>query len=204
MLKRISRKHKTAGHPTRKYQLLDEDIPSTEQIPRRFRITFAEKPEGAKVRVVISKDGAVIGDPLTDNAHEDDGYRFHDIFHFSYAAILGWSPIARSLLKVKRKSQPKLDEIEDGARAKIIEELISQLVYTYAREHNYLEGVTSIDYDLLQKIHTLVSDREVKVRSLADWERAILTGYNAWRQIRKAKGGTIEVDLQAQSMVVLT
>lgn len=187
----------------RRYQLLDEELPSTEQIPRRFHITFAEKPEGTKIRVVISKDGVVIGDPLTDNAHEDDGYRFHDVFHFSYAAVLGWSPISRSLLKVKRKSQPKLDEIEDGARAKIIEELISQLVYTYSREHNYLEGVTSIDYDLLQKIHALVSDREVKVRSLADWERAILTGYDAWRQIRKARGGTIEVDLLAQSMLVL-
>ncbi|MEX0803158.1 MAG: nucleoside triphosphate pyrophosphohydrolase family protein [Candidatus Binatia bacterium] len=187
-----------------KYQLFDEALPSIEQMPRRFQITFAEKLEGAKVRVVISRDGVVIGDPLTDNAHEDDGYRFHDVFHFSYAAVLGWSPISRSLLKVKRKSQPKLDEIEDGARAKIIEELISQLVYTYAREHNYLEGVSSVDYDLLQKIHTLVSDREVKVRSLADWERAILTGYNAWRHIRQAHGGTIDVDLLAQSMVVVS
>jgi NTP pyrophosphatase (non-canonical NTP hydrolase) len=188
----------------RKYQLFDDELPAKEQFPRQFQITFAEKPEGTKVRVVISTNGVVIGDPLTDNAHEDDGYRFHDVFHFSYVAILGWSPISRSLLKVKRKSQPKLDEIEDGARAKIIEELISQLVYTYAREHNYLDGVTSIDYDLLQKIHTLVSDREVRVRSLADWERAILTGYEAWRRIRMARGGTIDVNLLAQSMKVIT
>ncbi len=91
----------------------------------------------------------------------------------SYAAILGWSPIIRKLLVVKRKSDPKIDEVEDGARARIIEELISQLVYTYAREHNYLDGVGSLDYHLLKTVQSLVADREVRVRSLADWEKRL-------------------------------
>ena len=49
--------------------------------------------------------GEKIGDELTDNAYKDDGYRFHDVFHSAYVAILGWSPVIRKLLKRKRKSK---------------------------------------------------------------------------------------------------
>jgi NTP pyrophosphatase (non-canonical NTP hydrolase) len=185
-------------------RLFDEDSPEAEQFPRHCRVTFREEPQGAGVRVMISRDGQVIGDPLTDNAHDDDGYRFHDVFHLSYAAILGWSPIVRTLLKVKRKSNPMVDEVEDGARAKIIEELISQLVYTYAREHNYLEGVAGVDYHLLRTIQAVVSDREVRIRSVADWERAILDGYSVWRVVRANRGGTVEVDLKARTIRVVS
>lgn len=175
--------------------LLDEDFPSEQQIPRKFTVQFQERREGTSVRVITSRDGLQIGNTLTDNAYEDDGYRFHDVFHLSYTAVLGWSPIIRKLLGVKRKAEEQIDDVEDGARAGIIEELISQLVYTYAREHNYLDGVGSLDYHLLKTIHSLVADREVKVRSLAEWEQAISVGYEVWRQVREHRGGKVEIDL---------
>lgn len=180
--------------------LLDEDFPPEQQIPRKFIVQFKEICEGESVRVIISRDGKQIGDTLTDNAYEDDGYRFHDVFHLSYAAVLGWSPITRKLLGVKRKADEQIDEVEDGARARIIEELISQLAYTYARAHNYLGGVGSLDYHLLKTIQSLVADREVKVRSLAEWEQAIFAGYNVWRKVREHRGGSVEVDLQKQQI----
>ena len=189
----------TLFHSDRNH-LLDEDFPPDQQIPRQFTIQFKEQCEGDSVRVIISRDGQQIGDELTDNAYEDDGYRFHDVFHFSYAALLGWSPIARKLLKVKRKADEQVDEVEDGARARIIEELISQLVYTYAREHKYLDGVGSLDYHLLKTIRSLVADREVNARSLAEWERAIFAGYVVWRQVREHRGSTVEVDLLKQQI----
>ena len=140
--------------------LLDELYPEHEQLPRFFEVTFEEFQTGDSITVVIERDGSPIGDALTDNAPEDDGYRFHDVFHLSYAAVLGWSPIIRKLLKVKRKSEEKADEVEDGPRARIIEELISQLVFQYAREHNFLDGIKTLDYHLLKTIHSLVQDRE--------------------------------------------
>lgn len=175
--------------------LFDQDEEPEQQIPRRFTVHFSELREADSVRVTISITGKQIGDILTDNAYDEDGYRFHDVFHLSYAAILGWSPMIRKLVGVKRKADKELDEVEDGARARIIEELISQLVYTYAREHNFLEGVGSLDYHLLKTIHSLVVDREVRVRSLAEWERAIFAGYDVWRQVWKHRGGFVEVDL---------
>lgn len=175
--------------------LFDEQYPSDQQIPRKVSVTFMELREGGSARVIISCNGTQIGDALTDNAYEDDGYRFHDVFHLSYAAILGWSPIIRKLLGVKRKSDRLVDEVEDGARARIIEELISHLVHAYAREHEYLDGVSHIDYHLLKTIQSLVDGREVGIRSLADWEDAIFAGYKVWRRIRLSGGGIVEVDL---------
>jgi len=180
---------------TSRDHLLDEAYPEHEKIPRSLEVSFAEFQQGDSIKVVISRDGRPIGDSLTDNAPEDDGYRFHDAFHLSYAAILGWSPIIRKLLKVKRKSVERTDEIEDGARARIIEELISQLVFQYAREHNFLDGIETLDYHLLKTIHSLVQDREVKVRAIFEWESAILAGYQVWRSVYANRGGTVKVNL---------
>lgn len=180
--------------------LLDEEATPTQQLPRKFTVEINEVREGDSVRVIVSRDGKQIGNDLTDNAYEDDGYRFHDVFHLSYAAVLGWSPITRKLLGVKRKDNGKTDEVEDGARAGIIEELISQLVFTYAREHNFLEGVNSLDYHLLKTIQSLVADREVRIRSAAEWETAILQGYRVWRDIRANRRGFVDIDLNGGSV----
>jgi NTP pyrophosphatase (non-canonical NTP hydrolase) len=181
-------------------QFLDEDATPTQQLPRKFTVEINEVQEGDSVRVIVSRDGKQIGNDLTDNAYEDDGYRFHDVFHLSYAAVLGWSPITRKLLDVKRRDNEKTDEVEDGARARIIEELISQLVFTYAREHNFLEGVNSLDYHLLKTIQSLVADREVRIRSAAEWETAIIRGYRVWRDIRANRRGFVDVDLHGGSV----
>ena len=180
--------------------LLDETFPVDERLPRQLDVAFEQFHEGDSITVVISCDGEPVGDPLTDNAPDDDGYRFHDVFHLSYAAMLGWSPIIRKLLKVKRKSVETTDVVEDGARARIIEELISQLVFQYAREHNFLDGINTLDYHLLKTIHSLVQDREVGVRALFEWENAILAGYRVWRQVYANGGGIVRIDLAQRTI----
>src|SRR5690606_39045194 len=118
-------------------------------------------PIAGKMQVSLSRNGQVIGDDLTDNAYDDDGYRFHDVFHLAYAAKLGWSPVTRKILKCKRRSMSQVDEVEDGGRATVIEEAISAFVYDYARKHDYLDGVKKLDYELLKTIKSLTSDLEV-------------------------------------------
>ena len=85
-------------------------------------------------------NGVFVGDPLTDNIRDPDGYRFHDVFHFAHAAILHWSPTFRALLKQKRKSNPKVDEAQDGGRAIVVEEGLTAWVFARAKELNYFEG----------------------------------------------------------------
>ncbi|VVD26540.1 nucleoside triphosphate pyrophosphohydrolase family protein [Paraburkholderia dioscoreae] len=99
----------------------DSTSPPHERFERKFDVHFIERfynegQENERPYVIQQIRGVNIGDRLTDNRTEPDGYRFHDVFHLAYIAHLGWSPVIRALLKLKRKSDPKLDENEDGAR----------------------------------------------------------------------------------------
>lgn len=82
----------------------DDGFDEEERLPRQFSVTFSEKRNGKQVLVRIMVSGVIVGDTLTDNAHKGDGYRYHDVFHLAYAAVLGWSPVIRSLLRRKRKA----------------------------------------------------------------------------------------------------
>jgi len=135
--------------------LFDHDFPEYERFPRTFEINLTEEIEDNSVKVRAFINGKQIGNYLTDNSYSGDGYRFHDVFHLSYVAVLGWSPVMRSNLKLKRKSNPRIDEVEDGGRAAAIEEGISALVFSYAKDHGLLEGVSEIDEQLLKIIKNL-------------------------------------------------
>jgi len=50
--------------------------------------------------------------------------------------------VLRKLLGRKRRSVPKVDEVEDGGRAWVIDEAIAAAVYEYAERHGFLEGAT--------------------------------------------------------------
>ena len=116
---------------------------------------------GDSGRAITTVNGVKLGSQLRDNRYEDDGYRYHDIFHLSYASVLGWSPTVRALLRRKRKSDPKVDEVEDGGRAIVIEEGIAGMVFSYAERRNYLEGAEGVDYDVLRTVKDMTSHLEV-------------------------------------------
>lgn len=165
---------------------------SSEQLPRSGSLEFrpTTSPTG-RAAVTVFLDGSQVGDLLTDSSNVDDGYRFHDVFHLAYATVLGWSPVTRALMKRKRKSNPDVDETEDGGRSIVVEEGVAALVFAYASEHNYLEGISRIDFRFLETIQLLVGEREVGVRSAADWEMAILAGFDMFRQLLANDGGTV-------------
>lgn len=143
----------------------------------------------------MSLNEAPLGSELTDNAHDPDGYRFHDILHLSLAANLGWSPATRALLKKKRKSDAQLDEIEDGGRAIAIEEGIAALIFTYAAQHSMLEGVATIDWGMLRTCSAMTAGLEVRSKPLFAWERAILSAFQAWREAIRNGGVRLRGDL---------
>ncbi|BEL01818.1 hypothetical protein Q0Z83_000090 [Actinoplanes sichuanensis] len=181
----------------------DNDREPHEQLPRQADFTFTVTHNGSCDVSVLTCDGQQVGDPITDASHVADGYNFHDVFHLSYAAVLGWSPVMRALLKRKRRSDPQTDLAEDGGRAIAIEEGISALVFAYASRHQYLDGKDHIDNDVLDTIQVMVAHLEVSAHRAADWEKAILTGFTAWRALRRLGGGTVRLDLGAQSLTVL-
>ena len=184
------------------FRSLDDAYPPSEQLPKRIRIRVHEHESGKRARMIL-EDGTPLGDPLTDNAYEDDGYRFHDVLHFGHYAVLGWSPVIRALLKRKRKSNPEADEVEDGARAMILEELIVAFIYSNARERKYYAGVRHVDTELLTTVKRLVAHLQVKARRGKDWEEAILKGYAAFRHMISARDATFELDMEAREIRIL-
>ena len=175
---------------------LDEGYPPHEQLPREITVEF--KIVGDKT--ILTRNDVQYGDPLTDNRSEPDGYRFHDVFHLAHMAVLGWSPVLRALLKRKRKSNPTTDEVEDGGRAIAIEEGITAIVFGYAETHDYLEGASGVSSDLLRTIKQATGHLEVSSRHEGEWEKAILLGFEVWRQVKANEGGRVRVDLNEKDI----
>lgn len=185
--------------PNPKHQKLDVYGEPHEQFPRVMEVLFTQRRVGIRTVVVQQMKGLNIGDPLTDNSHRQDGYRFHDVFHLAYAVHLGWSPVIRALLKLKRKSDPKIDENEDGARAIIIEEGIATWIFNHSThqspKHYAAVEEGRLDYALLKQVRGMVPGFQVAQIPLWQWERAILDGFRIFRQLYHNKGGTVVADL---------
>jgi hypothetical protein len=169
----------------------DADYPEEEQLPRRFEIEIFQKASG---KSFMRWNGVIIGAPLTDNISRPDGYRFHDVLHFAHAAILHWSPTFRALIKHKRKSNPKVDEAEDGGRAIVVEEGLSAWVFSKAKELELFDQQKTVSMEILKTIEGFVAGYEVSKCPAKLWEKAILEGYSVFREVLKNEGGIIVGD----------
>lgn len=166
----------------------DAAFSEEEQLPRAFEIHILQRKSG---QCHLKWKGVFIGSPLTDNMHDPDGYRFHDVFHLAYAAILHWSPTFRALIKQKRKSNPIFDETQDGGRAIVVEEGLTAWLFAYSKGLDYFEGHNSISLDVLKTIQKFVHGYEVDKCPLKLWEDAIIQGYSVFRDVRKNNGGIV-------------
>jgi NTP pyrophosphatase (non-canonical NTP hydrolase) len=186
--------------------LHDEGREDDEKFPRQFEIAFLSI---SKDRARMYYNGAQLGDDLTDNNYKDDGYRFHDAMHLANVAHLGWSPVLRSFLGLKRKRDRKKDEVEDGARARIVEELVLKLIHA--------EGVRQMPPDapaparlfpkeshasfrLIKSLHPIVENLEVRDNKHWEWKSAILDGARIVYELSKEGQGTVAVDMVAHTL----
>jgi len=183
--------------------LFDADYDETEQLPKSFSAKFDSIIIESNSKILVTINDKQVGDIIDDNSKDIDFYRFHDVFHFTFATMLGWSPCTRSMLKRKRKSKPIVDEIEDGARATIIEEAILLIVFNNAKTKNLYMEEQKISRTLLNQIKEITAPFEVHVRTKKEWEMAILKGYSLFRDLITNNGGQVNFDMQDQSAIYL-
>lgn len=170
----------------------DEMYGIEEQLPRKFTISFNESTiNDRRVVKVLLNDSIQVGDVIDDNSYENDFYRYHDIFHYTYAVMLGWSPCARAMIKCKRKSNSQVDKIEDGARAAITEEAISMIIFNEAKRKNFFENKSHISKSTLRIIKEMTQPFEVNIRTEKEWQIAILKAYDIFRLLIKNTGGKV-------------
>jgi NTP pyrophosphatase (non-canonical NTP hydrolase) len=178
----------------------DDAFPVTEQLPRTFVVRFSEECVGGRMRVEARLNGEKYGQALTDAAPVDDGYRFHDVLHLAFATFLAWSPVTRRNLHRKRRSDPLIDEVQDGGRAVVIEEAAAAHAYSYARRHNLLDGVGAVDHSTLRTIQELTAPFEVSGRTSAEWQAAIVEGFGMFRLLLHHGGGIVRGNLYDRRM----
>ncbi len=184
----------------------DAEADPEEQLPRVVTFEVFEREVRGQTYVFLRCSGLNIGDRLTDNAMTADDYRFHDVFHFAYVAVLGWSPVIRSLLRLKRKSDPRLDDAQDGARATLIEEGVATWVFGQAVELDLFAGMTrgGLPFGLLKTVRQFVQGYEVDQCPLWLWEEAILQGYEAFRYLRQHRRGRLHIAMDEHRLIVET
>lgn len=185
--------------------LFDEGFPEEEQLPRFLSIDIYEREaKNGKHYVLQRCNDIFIGDRLTDNIMSPDDYRFHDAFHYAYAAVLGWSPVTRALMRRKRKSDSRVDEGQDGARATLIEEGVATYIFGVAKEFDFFAGQKpgDLSFTFLKNVRQFVRGYEVDQSPLWLWEEAILQGNRAFRFLREHRRGTLKVDLIKRSMII--
>lgn len=205
----------------------DEGYPATETFPRRmlFRIAPAADREGDAAPHVsffvmdaqpyafedraLPSDGGrpsgfergqEIGDPVNDNAVGDDGYRYHDAVHVAFMAVLGWSPVMRQLLRVKRKSDAEIDRTEDGARARDLEEALSAILKVFSLGRNGFATEADVDGEVRDLVQRVVTGLEVRAVPIWLWARAITQGYAAMHALHRNGGGWLVADLDRQTV----
>ncbi len=182
----------------------DDKAPEDQKLPRRASVEFLDSDNKA----VITVDNVCFGDPLDDNAHDRDDYRFHDIFHLAYMARLGWSPVIRKLLGRKRRYNSDIDRVEDGARAIFLEEGIS--VFVFNQNSRTPEGVSAfsdrrnIPFNVLSTIKAMTKGVEVGSRDISAWRDAIAMGFRIFDQIVQHGGGKVIVDLDKRKLTFQT
>lgn len=199
----------------------DQGWPERQRFPRRMAVRFVEDDSGPitvvrmeplgelAVWVAEERERKQLGDTLDDNLAVDDGYRYHDVIHLAHAAVLGWSPVLRALLGAKRKGpapaggSADIDRTQDGARAVALEEGLAAFVFNYLEPDDFEATDDLLTWDLIKHVRRTVRGLEVDDQPPVSWKHAYAQAFVCFRALRDAHGGTVEADLDAQTLRVV-
>jgi hypothetical protein len=103
--------------------------------------------------------------------------------------------------------------VEDGGRAKVVEELVIKAIHSEGEKQAKSAGRCHLDgpdrlfpdrslitFQLLKTLRTYVDGLEVSKSAFWEWENAIFDGCEIFSQLRKKKQGTVYVDLRQRKL----
>jgi NTP pyrophosphatase (non-canonical NTP hydrolase) len=199
----------------------DDGWPKEQRLPREMAVHFVEDNSGPVTVVRMEPLGELgeriaqerarkqLGNTLDDNLDADDGYRYHDVIHLAHAAVLGWSPVIRTLLGAKRKGprppglSADVDRTQDGARAIALEEGLAAFVFNFLEPDDFEATEDVLTWDLIKHIRRTVRGLEVEDQPPVAWRHAYNQAFTCFRALRDGHGGTVVVDLEQQTLTVV-
>jgi len=180
-------------------EFFDDGFPPGEQIPRHMEVVLTPEPGSFGEVVRMTVNGVRIGAPLTDNSWSETGYRWHDTLHLAHAVCLGWSPVFRALAGIKRRSDPRVDHVEDGGRAAVADEAIAWAVFCHARTRGWYTHRPP-EAALLRTVGEMTYALEVSDKTPGEWAHAITTGLSCLRAVWANGGGVLVGDLRQKTL----
>ena len=192
-----SRRTAAVSCPDTGLRRFDADLPEAERLPRRFEVQLIDSDARTAASPRGHRRRAVRDPKLTDNAYDPDGYRFHDVFHFAFAAVLAWSPVTRSLIRRKAKKQTAARRSRGrrpGGRDRGRDLRAGFRLRPPAPDAG---GRGAPRFPASTDVKDMTSHLEVSRRTTGEWEQAIF-GLWVWRAVHAAGGGRIGVDLDAR------
>ncbi len=173
-------------------KLVDQEDP----LPIKFDLTLVANASDDSVAMFF--DNRQIGLELQDQVHDSDDFRYHDVFHAVFAAVLGWSPVLRLLMGFRREGNFETLLIDDGNRAIIVEEAIVELVICTYRRYGKLDQ--SQLANLASNAMLLTAQLEVSSVSEQRWYDALSTGVSLWLEVKELSSCRLTIDRQKQSV----
>ena len=184
-----------------------------QKFPRKMTIRFEEDRSGDLPVVRLFPEGELaqlvqeqmpkcqIGDDVDDNAMANDGYRYHDIIHIGHATVLGWSPVLRALIGVKRRDVGDYDRVQDGGRAIAIEEALTAFVFNYLKPYYF--APQEMNWDFFKNIRIIVRGLEVENQPVTAWRSAYTQAFEIFTQLNEQRGGTVMCDLDMRKLTLI-
>jgi hypothetical protein len=122
-----------------------------------------------------------LGAKLTDRTYRQggDGFRHHDVMHLTLATVTGWSPIIRQLMELRRRSQPHIDDIEDGPRAQELEEnILNRFSMAMVDGESPVKTAARLSHEAAYDVRHFLAKRGDKVVHIPPerWYTALVTG----------------------------
>lgn len=178
--------------------LLDVNYPYREQLPRKAIISF-EKVDDETIAVYFikpDKQKEMLGNTLRDTTYQKDGWgRYHDGGHICLS-LLGWCLHLRTFLKIKRKSNPIIDEVEDGAQANIADEgVVFALINKVRRDNLEILNIEDVPNELVEYAKLQFFGKELQNTTDYEWKQVFYAMYQVMNTLRKNEGGYVYINL---------
>ena len=92
------------------------------------------------------------------------------------------------------------DAVEDRARA--LEEGLAAFVFNFLEPDDFDAAEDLLTWDLVKHVRRTVRGLEVEDQPPVAWKDAYRQAFSCFRALRDARGGIVEVDLDAQTVAV--